>query len=535
MHGVPNPGDSVSGQGCVSQRLDAPPVGVRSQHSLRLCGSAVHRFVCDQNLNRAAGCRRCDVLFRGDFRRPPALPDGPAGVVEGCCATEGHERPTPESEPVSAGQHPHGVTEPDSLLWMFGEGGIEQVPVFVVPWRHEHPIYGGTVAPVVDRGKESFARHFRPNTEVSDVEDRPHTRRFACEERDPPAEPKRRCRASRLRLPHVSHLGSTSRCLAATSGSSRHPITSVIVIFCIVGGILSKPEYEPHLDRLVWDAVRGFVSKAVDDTAGKTAYGASELNMAASRLAAWCWQSAGLPLERDVVFSRRVIARFIAIGCPTLKPAARGNLRSQLLRMSDALNDPDGVLSRRLGPLPPSDPAAPYSARERRSLSSWASTQSTAARRANAEVLIAAGAGAGLSAAEIGDLRVRDIEVDDRGVVLVIGGERPRRVPVLREWEQPLINRTKALAPERFAFRENHTVFYPNLISNFVDRSKVVGVRPQSQRLRSTWIVHHLNAATPVAALMRAAGVESLEALTRYVRFVREIPPDAERGFLRDA
>jgi integrase len=312
------------------------------------------------------------------------------------------------------------------------------------------------------------------------------------------------------------------------------PIASVIVIFCILGVILSKPEYEPHLDRLVWDAVREFVTNAVEDTIGRTAYGPSELNMAASRLAAWCWQSAGLPLERNIVFSRRVIARFVAVGCPTLKPAARGNLRSQLLRMSEVLAEPSMVV-RRLSPLPPSDPSAPYSAQEMRALSSWASTQSTAARRANAEVLIAAGAGAGLSAAEVGELRVRDIEVDDHGVVLVIGGERPRRVPVLREWEQPLINRTKALAPERFAFRENHTAFYPNLITNFVDRSKVIGVRPQSQRLRSTWILHHLNAATPVVPLMRAAGVESLEAFTRYVRFVGEISSDAERDFLRDA
>jgi len=97
------------------------------------------------------------------------------------------------------------------------------------------------------------------------------------------------------------------------------------------------------------------------------------------------------------------------------------------------------------------------------------------------------------------------------------------------------VDRTKALAPERYAFRENHAAFYPNLVTNFVNRSRVIGVRPQSQRLRCTWIVHHLQSATPVVTLMRAAGVESLEALTRYVRFVREVDADVARAHLRDA
>jgi hypothetical protein len=120
-------------------------------------------------------------------------------------------------------------------------------------------------------------------------------------------------------------------------------------------------------------------------------------------------------------------------------------------------------------------------------------------------------------------------------VLLQITGERPRAVPVLRDWEQVLVDRTRALGPERFAFRENHGAYYPNLIANFIDRSQVVGVKPQSQRLRATWIVRHLEAATPVVPLMRAAGIESLEALTRYVRFVRDGDETEVRARLRDA
>jgi len=91
---------------------------------------------------------------------------------------------------------------------------------------------------------------------------------------------------------------------------------------------------------------------------------------------------------------------------------------------------------------------------------------------------------------------------------------------VLREWEDALIDRVASMDPEKYAFRENHTTFYPNLVSNFVDRGHPTRVRLTTQRLRATWIVRHLVAGTPVVALMDAAGVESLEAFTRYTAFV---------------
>jgi integrase len=296
---------------------------------------------------------------------------------------------------------------------------------------------------------------------------------------------------------------------------------------------VSGSEYEPRLDGATWSAIGPFVAAAVTACVSTTPYEANALQNVASRLTAWTWESAGLPLERSVVFNRDVIARFISIGCPGIKPAVRGNMRSQLLRMSESLLDPAAV-PRRLNPLPPSDPTAPYSAIEVISLRSWAEAQSTAPRRANAQVLLALGAGCGLSAIEIGEVRVQDISSDERGVLVRVDGGRPRSVPALREWEKALIERRAMLEPDRYVFRENHTTFYPNLVTNFVNRSRVIGVRPQTQRLRSTWIVQHLKAATPVTLLMRAAGVESLEAFTRYTRFVPETDADLGRRLLRD-
>lgn len=281
---------------------------------------------------------------------------------------------------------------------------------------------------------------------------------------------------------------------------------------------MSTP-YEPELPTDAWLGVRDFVTTAVEDSVERTPYSAKNLMLACGRLAVWADRSAGLPIERDVLFRREIISEFIATGLRSFNAPARGNIRSQLLRVSEALLDRRDI-PRRLPPLPGADPARPYTPLELISLRSWASGQSTPSRRTNAAVLLAAGAGAGLSASEIGNLRARDIQADKSGVVLSVAGGRARRVPVLGEWVDALRERVDHIPPESFAFRENHTEFYPNLVSNFVARSGRIGVKPQTQRLRATWIVFHLTRGTPVGPLMRAAGVDSLEAFTRYVRFV---------------
>lgn len=286
--------------------------------------------------------------------------------------------------------------------------------------------------------------------------------------------------------------------------------------------------YEPEIRTDAWLGVRDFVVSAVADASSKVSYDEKDLLLVCGRLAVWADRSAGLPVDRDVLFRREIIVQFIAQGLPSFSPSARGNMRSQLLRMSEVLLDRRSI-PRRLPPLPPADPSKPYSTKELISLRSWASGQSTEPRRANAAVLVASGIGAGLSASEIGNLRVGDIELKADVVVLRVGGERARSVPVLQGWADALRDRRNQLPPDAFAFRENHSAFYPNLVSNFVARSGRLGVKPQTQRMRATWIVYHLTLGTPVVPLIRAAGVDSLEALTRYVRFVPDLDDASAR------
>ena len=289
--------------------------------------------------------------------------------------------------------------------------------------------------------------------------------------------------------------------------------------------------FSPVIDDPIWYEIREFVLATVTHCANKTAYDETDLSVAATKLSAWAWATAGYELTVETVFRPDVIANFIAVGVPEYKPSGRGNLRSQLLRMSEVLL-PNSA-QRKLTPLPPSDPTRPYKDKEIVSLRSWAPAQTTPARRTNAKVLLALGFGAGLSASEIGNVRARDLHIDDQGVVVHVEGERERDVPVLQDWESALVERSTTISPDTFAFRENHAAYYPNLVSNFVNRSDVTVVRPQTQRMRTTWILCHLGASSPLGPLMTAAGVDSLQALSRYLKFLQWPDSAAIRALLR--
>ncbi|TFC18606.1 hypothetical protein E3O19_04355 [Cryobacterium algoritolerans] len=200
--------------------------------------------------------------------------------------------------------------------------------------------------------------------------------------------------------------------------------------------------------------------------------------------------------------------------------------------MSDALIGPP-VAPPELRPLGQSAPSAPYSGQEIIALKSWAIAQSTAQRKWNAEALLSLGLGAGLAGREIINLTVADIRSDDCGVVVAVRGERPRQVPVLREWERALI---VGMRPEggSWLFHENRESANRNLITDFVSRS-TGKIQLQTRRMHSTWIVQHLEAGTPLVPLMRAAGLASPEALVRFLRFVREPNERGSRNALRDA
>lgn len=259
-----------------------------------------------------------------------------------------------------------------------------------------------------------------------------------------------------------------------------------------------------------------FAAACITDAA-VSSYEPSKLMPAMTALAEWSSQK-GIPLERSAVFARANIERFIELGLPALTAASRGNYRSQILRVAEGLLD-DTQAPRPLIALAPSDPSVPYTPDEQTSLREWARKEKKA-RRADAEVLVALGLGAGLSATEIMNIRARDVLQSTTGAVMVHVAEgRIRTIPLLRRWERTVLRRAAELPGHDYLFIPGRSGAGKNLISNFVARGGDK-IHVQTQRMRAAWIVTHLAACSPLPELVEAAGVDSLEAFTRYLRFV---------------
>lgn len=289
--------------------------------------------------------------------------------------------------------------------------------------------------------------------------------------------------------------------------------------------------YRPHLDSAAWTAIEAFVRDAVHQAGPTTPYNASDLLHAVTYLTVWVW-TLGQPVTADNVFDRWTIERFIAEGAPaTWSNPTRGNRRSMLFRVAEAIHGDIGHDS--IAPLPPSDPAAPYTPAELAAFRGWARHQATATMRRDAAVLLALGAGAGLAVEDLLPLHTRDITIGVDGIVSVnVQGRRRRIVTMLPDWSALLVDAATGGHPDDWVFRRGRSGSFKNGVGNFL--AKTTGlVKPNSQRLRSTWIVHHLATGTHARHLLHEAGVQSATALIRYLRFVPGIEQDAARRRLR--
>lgn len=244
-----------------------------------------------------------------------------------------------------------------------------------------------------------------------------------------------------------------------------------------------------------------------------TPYSTADIRFAVVPFLRWALGPAGFDPDLDLIFTTRNIERFITAAAEQYSKGTLGNVRGRLFRIAERIADPRDR-RRPVKALPPADPAAPYSAAEVAALRSWAWTQ-TGERAVSALNLLALGLGAGLSTSEITHLRVQDVARSEH-TTLTISVARPREVTMLDLWANDLTLAEDE--PHSFVFRPGRRATSKNVVSHFVSRAPGP-LRPQPQRLRATWIVRHLDAGTNVVTLMAAAGVDSLEAFTRYVGF----------------
>ena len=251
---------------------------------------------------------------------------------------------------------------------------------------------------------------------------------------------------------------------------------------------------------------------------------AKNLLWAAGRLADYVI-SLGLELRPETVFHPSVLERF-ARCAPGLSPVARRTLRTNqrfIARRVVPQLYPQDV------PLPRERAKVPYSPAEISGYLALADAQPTLERRMRAAGLVCLGAGAGLIRAGLRDVRGTDVIARSGGLVVAVRGSRPRTVPVLARYHQPL------LAAARFAGA--------GLITGGTDPSRRNLTNPlitaldggtglprlDTSRLRATWL-RDCAELLGLATFMAAAGISCSQ---RLGDLVAGLEPAAETEAVR--
>ena len=228
---------------------------------------------------------------------------------------------------------------------------------------------------------------------------------------------------------------------------------------------------------------------------------ANALLWAAARLAAYA-VPLGLDPVPEVLLHPSVIERF-AVSAPGLSGSARRTLRTNLRfiarRVVPALAPVDA-------PLPRERAKAPYSAAEIAGYLALAGAQPTVPRRMRAAGLVCLGAGAGLAGADLRAVRGTDVICRSGGVIVQVRGRRPRAVPVLARYHEPLL---AAAAFAGTALISGGTEPGRKNITTPLTRSLSGGgglPRLEVSRLRMTWL-HDCAQLLGLATFMHAAGI----------------------------
>jgi integrase len=228
---------------------------------------------------------------------------------------------------------------------------------------------------------------------------------------------------------------------------------------------------------------------------------AKNLLWAAGRLAGWAIPL-GLEPVPQVLLHPSVIERFTA-HAPGLSGPARRTLRTNLRFLARAVVP---QLHPADLPLPRERAKAPYTPAEIGGYLALADAQPTAARRMRAAGLVCLGAGAGLIRSDLRHVRGSDVSCRSGGVIVDVRGTRPRVVPVLARYHQPLLESarfagaglvTGGTSPDR------GNITTP-LVSALAGGTGLP--RLDTSRLRATWLAE-VAELLGLATFLHAAGI----------------------------
>ncbi|SEG75789.1 hypothetical protein SAMN04489712_11184 [Thermomonospora echinospora] len=284
-----------------------------------------------------------------------------------------------------------------------------------------------------------------------------------------------------------------------------------------------------------WERVAAEVRRVVTVAEPLTPYRAGELMSVLARLALFA-DGQGCRADAQVWLSREFIERFITVGCTDVSAATRGNYRSKLLRLREAVCGPD-CRSGKPVKLSASDTSKPYTPAEMTTLWTWAQGQPTEELRRGCTLLLALGRGCGLDSPEVIPLRAHDVRRHDNGAVVVtVRGRRERLVVCRRPWERVLAEEAARFRGQAaHLFRPGLHARAKNTITGFLARTHDAPGTPalKMSRLRTSWLVELIEGNLPLPVIVAAAGVDTLHGLSRVLPYVKGASTDRAAELLR--
>ena len=296
--------------------------------------------------------------------------------------------------------------------------------------------------------------------------------------------------------------------------------------------------YTPRPAPPSWPRLAPLIRKIVKDAEPLLPYTARELLGPLARLAVFA-DGQGLPATAECWLGREVIERFVLVGCPAAGQATRGNYRSRLLRLREAVIGPELATGRPVK-LSASNAPRPYTRTETAALWSWALAQPTAELRHGCRTLLALGFGCGLDSPEVVPLRAHDVRPSTPGMTTVaVRGSRSRLVVCRRPWERVLAEAAEeASSPgtASYLFRPGALARAKNTVTNFLARASKDPSCPPLHlgRAGATWLVGLIDEGLPLPVILASAGLETPHGLTRVLPYLRPVPADKAAALLRD-
>lgn len=166
----------------------------------------------------------------------------------------------------------------------------------------------------------------------------------------------------------------------------------------------------------------------------------------------------------------------------------------------------------------------PYKSSEIIRLRSQGSTRSTAHQRHNWKALVALGVGCGTTSTEAVQISVSDIVLHPNHVEVHVPGARPRVVICSADWEDDLRAAVAGrVATDYLILTTNRPNVGSTWVAGEIRRMASWDTGFTMQRLRSTFIVNHLEAGTSAVHLREMLGVTQFATIQRLIDFA-EVP-----------